>query len=73
MIVPLFVDIESVLEVGSSTGQQAVCSGVRVAHLVWQPSCLVRNHHEIRQWCDEAALFNAPNPVSLDHDALWPV
>ena len=71
---PLFADIESVLEIGSGTGQHAVYFGARMPHLLWQTSDLPHNHQGIRQWLDEAALPNVLPPVSLDvDDALWPV
>ena len=74
VIEPLFADVNSVLEIGSGTGQHAVYFAARMPHLVWQTSDLPRNHHGICQWLDEAALPNVLAPVSLDvDDARWPV
>ncbi|UCH46927.1 MAG: DUF938 domain-containing protein [Betaproteobacteria bacterium] len=74
VIDPLFADIESVLEIGSGTGQHAVYFGARMLHLVWQTSDLPNNHHGIHQWLEEAALPNVLPPLSLDvDDESWPV
>jgi len=74
VLVPLLQDIESVLEIGSGTGQHAVCFGARSPHLVWQTSDLPENHQGIRQWVDEAALPNVLPPLHLDVDqSAWPV
>ncbi len=74
VLVPLFAGIESVLEIGSGTGQHAVYFGARMPHLLWQTSDLPHNHQGIRQWLDEAELSNVLPPLSLDVDDVpWPV
>jgi len=74
VIVPLFGDIKSVLEIGSGTGQHAVYFAACMPHLIWQTSDLECNHRGIRQWIDEAALPNVLPPLSLDmREAHWPI
>ncbi len=74
VIVPLFAGIETVLEIGSGTGQHAVYFGKLMPHLMWHTSDLAHNHRGIRQWIEEAALPNVLPPLSLDvDDAVWPV
>jgi SAM-dependent methyltransferase len=74
LLVPLLRDTDSVLEIGSGTGQHAVFFGARLPHLVWQTSDLAENLQGIRQWIDEAALPNVLPPVHLDVDQpVWPV
>ena len=74
VIVPLFSDIKTVLEIGSGTGQHAVYFAARMPHLVWQTSDLTHNHDGIRQWIAESALSNVMPPLELDVDeARWPV
>ena len=71
---PLFAGIESVLEIGSGTGQHAVFFGAQMPHLTWQTSDLPENHPAIRMWLEEAALPNVQPPLVLDVDAdPWPV
>lgn len=74
VLAPLFAGIETVLEIGSGTGQHAVYFGARMPHLRWQTSDLQHNHQGIQQWLNEAELSNVAPPVSLDVDEpLWPV
>jgi hypothetical protein len=61
-----FGNLESVLEIGSGTGQHAVCFGAALPHLMWQTSELEEHHEGIRAWLDEAALHNVREPVPLD-------
>ncbi len=73
LLIPLLQETESVLEIGSGTGQHAVYFGARLPHLVWQTSDLQENHTGIRQWLDEAALPNVLPPLHLDVDRFaWP-
>ena len=55
VLVFLLQRTETVLEIGSGTGQHAVYFGARLPHLVWQTSDLAENHEGIGQWIDEAA------------------
>ena len=74
VLVPLLRATQSLLEIGSGTGQHAVFLGARMGHQVWQPSDVTENLAGIRQWVDDAALPNVLPPVRLDVDqALWPV
>ena len=71
---PLFAKVESVLEIGSGTGQHAVFIGAQMPHLTWQTSDLPENHLAMRMWLEEAALSNVLPPLVLDVDAdAWPV
>ena len=56
----------SVLEIGSGTGQHAVAFAAELGHLVWQTSDLDQNHEGIRAWIADAALPNLREPLSLD-------
>lgn len=61
-----FERASSALEIGSGTGQHAVCFGKALGHLVWQTSELAENHAGIDLWLDEAGLPNVRKPVELD-------
>ena len=69
----LLADSSSVLEIGSGTGQHAVHFARRLPQLSWQCSDVVENHSGIRQWLEEAALPNTPEPLALDvNQSEWP-
>lgn len=73
VIKPLFNGCSSVLEIGSGTGQHAVCFAGNMPHLVWHTSDRPENHSGIRQWLDEASLPNTRYPLLLDvKQAVWP-
>ncbi len=61
-----FRNVESILEIGSGTGQHAVCFGSELGHLVWQTSDVAENHAGILDWLREAALPNVREPQVLD-------
>ncbi len=61
-----FRQANSVLEIGSGTGQHAVAFAAELGHLVWQTSDLDENHEGIRKWLTDAALPNLREPLSLD-------
>lgn len=61
-----FAAVRTVLEIGSGTGQHAVCFGAALDHLTWQTSELEENHAGICAWLDEAALSNVRAPLHLD-------
>jgi len=61
-----FRQANSVLEIGSGTGQHAVAFAAKLGHLVWQTSDLDENHEGIRTWLTDAALPNLREPLSLD-------
>ena len=56
----------NVLEIGSGTGQHAVCFAKALGHLVWQTSELAENRVGINLWLDEAGLPNVKRPIELD-------
>ena len=61
-----FRDIGSILEIGSGTGQHAVCFGAALEHLIWQTSDVEDNHPGIHAWLCDANLPNIREPVALD-------
>ncbi|MEW8026130.1 MAG: DUF938 domain-containing protein [Candidatus Thiodiazotropha sp.] len=72
VLLRLFRDIRTVLEIGSGTGQHAVHFAAAMPHLTWQTSDIDENHPGIRAWLQEAALPNLRNPIGLDVGAVWP-
>lgn len=64
----VFADREQVLEVGSGTGQHAVCFAANLPHLHWQTGDLPAHHSGIKQWIDEAQLSNLAEPINTDVD-----
>ncbi len=62
----------SVLEIGSGSGQHAVHFAAHLPQLIWQISELPANHAGIRAWLDEAQLPNLPPPLALDLAGPWP-
>lgn len=68
----LFANVKRVLEVGSGTGQHAVCFARAMPHLFWQTSDRSENHPGILAWLDEADLSNAGLPLDLDVAGVWP-
>lgn len=69
---PCLAQADSVLEVGSGTGQHAVYFAARMPHLRWQTSDRVEHHAGIRLWLDEAGLDNLVAPLDLDVTGEWP-
>ena len=53
-----FRDCESVLEIGSGTGQHAVYFAEAMPHLTWQTSDLAENHRGIKSWIADSGLAN---------------
>jgi len=69
----LFSSCNSVLEIGSGTGQHAVYFASHMPHLVWHTSDVQQNHADINQWLEEAGLDNVRPPLDLDvTQAPWP-
>lgn len=62
----VFADRNSVLEIGSGTGQHAVDFGAALPHLRWQTADVPSNHPGIQRWLDDAALSNVLPPIALD-------
>ncbi len=65
-------DAQTVLEIGSGSGQHAVYFGHHLPQLTWYTSDIPLNHASIRAWLAEAKLDNVRPPVTLDlDDAPW--
>jgi len=56
----------SILEIGSGTGQHAVCFCGELNWLEWQTSDIADNHEGIKAWISDAALPNVLVPLDLD-------
>jgi len=69
---PTFSGVVSVLEIGSGTGQHAVCFGAALTHLRWQTSDLEQRHASILAWIQESKLSNVLPPITLDVGKEWP-
>ncbi|MES9986907.1 MAG: DUF938 domain-containing protein [Candidatus Thiodiazotropha endolucinida] len=72
VLLRLYRDVQTVLEIGSGTGQHAVHFATAMPHLTWQTSDMEENHPGIRAWLREAALPNVRNPIGLDVSRAWP-
>ena len=66
---PILARSRSVLEIGSGTGQHAVCFAQGLPHLNWQPSNK-ESLDSINAWSEESRLKNLSSAVSLDLLAL---
>ncbi|MBT3012810.1 MAG: DUF938 domain-containing protein [Candidatus Thiodiazotropha sp. (ex Lucina pensylvanica)] len=71
VLLRLYRDVQTVLEIGSGTGQHAVHFATAMPHLTWQTSDMEENHPGIRAWLREAALPNVRNPIGLDVSRAW--
>ena len=56
----------TLLEIGSGTGQHAVFFAEQFSHLSWQTSDLRENHASIRAWIADYANTNVLAPLELD-------
>ncbi|MDH5660255.1 MAG: class I SAM-dependent methyltransferase [Gammaproteobacteria bacterium] len=66
--------VESVLEIGSGTGQHAVFLAEKLPHLTWIASDKEEYHAGIRMWLQDAGLENTRGPLLLDvNQSDWPV
>lgn len=63
---------ESVLEIGSGTGQHAIYFARKFPWLNWHTSDLAENHAGIKAWIDHSQLKNVVDPVTLDVAVDWP-
>lgn len=68
-----FSTADSVLEVGSGTGQHAVYFAKQLTHVNWQTSDLAVNHSGINQWIAEYPSSNLHPPLALDLLKPWPI
>ena len=69
----VFNKTESVLEIGSGTGQHSVFFAEQLPHLQWYASDRRINHEGINLWLKEANLTNLHGPLELDLNYAWPV
>jgi cyclopropane fatty-acyl-phospholipid synthase-like methyltransferase len=73
VIKPLLKDKQSVLEIGSGTGQHAVYFSQQMPHIIWQPSDQAQYLEGINLWLQEAQLVNLQVPLELNViQAQWP-
>jgi cyclopropane fatty-acyl-phospholipid synthase-like methyltransferase len=56
----------TLLEIGSGTGQHAVFFAEQFPHLSWQTSDLPESHASIRAWMSDSAVANVLAPLELD-------
>ena len=69
-----FQGLESVLEIGSGTGQHAVFFAEQFPSLTWYVSDQAEYLTGIQMWLDEAADKNIEGPLLLDvNQSNWPV
>jgi len=61
-----FRNFESVLEIGSGTGQHAVFFASAMPWLTWQTSDLAENHLGINSWLADSGLANVHEAILLD-------
>lgn len=70
---PLLATCQSVLEIGSGTGQHAVCFAPAMPHLQWQPTEIPANLAQLCSQCRQYPSDNLAAPIALDiDDAQWP-
>ncbi len=67
-----FKQDDSILEVGSGTGQHAVYFAERMPKIFWQTSDREENHAGINQWIDDYSENNIGRPFNLDVTQTWP-
>ncbi len=64
---------QSVLEIGSGTGQHACYFSAALPHILWQPTELKENIPAIQQWMQEQHCSNLLEPKILNvDDQPWP-
>ena len=63
---PYLARLNSVLEIGSGTGQHAVHLAEHLPHLTWQPSDVGKHHSGIEHWIRDSGLENVRPPLLLD-------
>jgi SAM-dependent methyltransferase len=69
-----FAEVQTVLEIGSGTGQHAVFFADQFPHLQWLTSEVESLRDGIRIWLAEAQLPNVLPPLELDvNQSDWPV
>ena len=67
-------EIETVLEIGSGTGQHAVFFAEQFPHLTWTASDQLEYHAGIQMWLKDSGLTNIQGPLLLDvNQSNWQV
>jgi len=67
-------EIETVLEIGSGTGQHAVFFAEQFPHLTWIASDQLEYHEGIQMWLKDSGLTNIQGPLLLDvNQSNWQV
>lgn len=61
-----FSETNTILEVGSGTGQHAVFFAEHLKHIHWQPSDVIESHASIIEWINDSGLDNVLPPLELD-------
>jgi cyclopropane fatty-acyl-phospholipid synthase-like methyltransferase len=73
IIMPILATANSVLEIGSGTGQHAVYFAGKMPHLTWYTSDCLPYIEGINMWLQEAELTNVVAPVELNvTTSPWP-
>lgn len=62
----IYRDSQSVIEIGSGTGQHGVFFAEYLPHLKWQTSDLLQSHESIKSYISESNLTNISNPLLID-------
>lgn len=62
----VFAQTQSVLEIGSGSGEHAVYFAQHLAHLSWQPTNRPDELDSVEAWVEEAGLENLRAPLELD-------
>jgi len=67
-------EVETVLEIGSGTGQHAVFFAEQFPHLTWIASDQLEYHAGIKMWLKDSGLTNIQGPLLLDvNQSDWPI
>lgn len=73
VLAPRVEGCETLIEIGSGTGQHAVYFGSGLPSVIWQTSDRQENHAGILAWLDDAKLSNVNPPLMLDVlSDTWP-
>ena len=73
VIKPLLENKQSLLEIGSGTGQHAVFFAQQLPHILWHTSDRQENHADIHLWIDDSPATNIKPPIHLDViEDKWP-
>ena len=73
VIKPLLENRQTLLEIGSGTGQHAVFFAEQLPHITWHTSDRLENHSDIHLWIDDSPATNIKPPIQLDViEDKWP-